>query len=202
MILYYTPGACSLCPHIVLREGGFDFELIRVDLATRQTENGDDFLAINPKGYVPALQLDDGTLLTENQVIIQYLADQKPAAPLAPPAGSMARYELMAWLAFIATELHKSFSPLYRPDLEDATRQAVLGLIGRRLGYVEGQLGDRPFLFGDHFTIADAYLFVVLTWTDYHRLDISPWPHLAAYKARMATRPAIQAALKAEGLIG
>lgn len=201
MKLYYFPGACSLAAHIVLREAGFQFELDKVDLATHRTENGDDFYAVNPKGYVPALLLDDGQVLTEDQVILQYLADQRPASGLAPPPGSMERYRLMEWLAFLATEVHKSFGPLWNPDSPEAARQGAIALLSRRLGYLAGHLNDREWLFGGDFTIADAYLFTLLGWCNYHKIDLSQWPVLAGYSARVSARPAVQQAMKAEGLI-
>lgn len=201
MKLYYFPGACSLAAHIVLREAGFQFELDKVDLATHRTENGGDFYAVNPKGYVPALLLDDGQVLTEDQVILQYLADQRPASGLAPPPGSMERYRLMEWLAFLATEVHKSFGPLWNPDSPEAARQGAIALLSRRLGYLAGHLNDREWLFGGDFTIADAYLFTLLGWCNYHKIDLSQWPVLAGYSARVSARPAVQQAMKAEGLI-
>lgn len=201
MKLYYFPGACSLAAHIVLREAGFQFELDKVDLATHRTENGDDFYAVNPKGYVPALLLDDGQVLTEDQVILQYLADQRPASGLAPPPGSMERYRLMEWLAFLATEVHKSFGPLWNPDSPEAARQGAIALLSRRLGYLAGHLNDREWLFGGDFTIADAYLFTLLGWCNYHKIDLSQWPVLAGHSARVSARPAVQQAMKAEGLI-
>lgn len=201
MKLYYFPGACSLAAHIVLREAGFQFELDKVDLATHRTENGGDFYAVNPKGYVPALLLDDGQVLTEDQVILQYLADQRPASGLAPPPGSMERYRLMEWLAFLATEVHKSFGPLWNPDSPEAARQGAIALLSRRLGYLAGRLNGREWLFGGDFTIADAYLFTLLGWCNYHKIDLSQWPVLAGYSARVSARPAVQQAMKAEGLI-
>jgi len=201
MKLYYFPGACSLAAHIVLREAGFQFELDKVDLATHRTENGDDFYAVNPKGYVPALLLDDGQVLTEDQVILQYLADQRPASGLAPPPGSMERYRLMEWLAFLATEVHKSFGPLWNPDSPEAARQGAIALLSRRLGYLAGHLNDREWLFGGDFTIADAYLFTLLGWCNYHKIDLSQWSVLAGHSARVSARPAVQQAMKAEGLI-
>ena len=201
MKLYYTPGACSLAVHIVLREAGYGFGLVRVDLATHRTEHGDDYRAINPKGYVPALQFMDGQLLTEDQVILLYLADHKPEAKLAPPAGTMERYRLMEWLAFIATELHKGFGPLWNPNAPIETRQAALDNLSRRFDYVEALMGAQPYLTGEHFTLADAYLFTVLNWAHYHHIDLGPWPHLTALHKRVAERPAVAAAMRAEGLV-
>jgi glutathione S-transferase len=202
MNLYYFPGACSLAAHIVLREGGFAFDLEKVDLATGKTESGADFRAINPKGYVPALVLDDGRLLSEAQVILQYLADQKPDSSLAPPAGSMERYRLMEWLAFIATEVHKGFGPLWNPATPEATRQAALAMLSKRFDFLAAELAGKEWLMGNRFTVADAYLCTVLGWTAFHKVDLAPWPVLAAYLARASSRPAAQAAMQAEGLIG
>lgn len=201
MKLYFTPAACSLAVHIVLREAGFKFDLEQVDLATKETASGSDFLKINPKGYVPALQLEDGQVLTEDQVILQYLADQKPKAGLAPGLGSMERYRLMEWLAFISTEVHKGFGPFWNPNTPEVTKQNALTLLSRRFDYLVARLADKLWLMGDNYTIADAYLFTVLRWSDYHKIDLSKWPLLSAYMERVATRPAVQAAMRAEGLI-
>lgn len=201
MKLYYSPGACSLAVHIVLREAGFQFDLEKVDLATGKTDGGAEFRSINAKGYVPALLLDDGQVLTEDQVILQYLADQKPAAGLAPAFGSMERYRLMEWLAFIATEVHKSFSPLWNPNSPDVTRQAAIALLSRRFDYLVASLNGQDWLMGDRYTVADAYLCTVLGWCAYHKLDLSPWPTLSAYIGRVTARPAVQDAMRAEGLI-
>lgn len=201
MKLYYYPGACSLAAHIVLREGGFAFDLEKVDLATGKTETGAEFRAISPKGYVPAMILDDGQLLTEDQVILQYLADRKPDSGLAPPAGSMERYRLMEWLAFIATEVHKGFGPLWNPTTPEATRQAALSLLAKRFDFLATALAGKDWLMGDRFTVADAYLCTVLGWTAFHKVELAPWPGLAAYLERAGARPAVQAAMKAEGLV-
>lgn len=199
--LYYTPGACSLASHIALRETGLEFGLIRVDLATGKTEQGEDFRAINAKGYVPALRLEDGQLLTENQVILQYLADRQPESGLAPAAGALPRYRLMEWLAFIATELHKGFGPLWNPATPEATRQDTLTRLAKRFDFVEAALNQRQSLTDADFSIADAYLFTVLGWAPLHHIDLSPWPALQAFQQRIASRPAVRAALKAEGLV-
>jgi len=199
--LYYTPGACSLASHIALRETGLEFGLIRVDLATGKTEQGEDFRAINAKGYVPALRLEDGRLLTENQVILQYLADRQPESGLAPAAGALPRYRLMEWLAFIATELHKGFGPLWNPATPEATRQDTLTRLAKRFDFVEAALNQRQSLTDADFSIADAYLFTVLGWAPLHHIDLSPWPALQAFQQRIASRPAVRAALKAEGLV-
>lgn len=201
MKLYYFPGACSLAVHIALREAGLPFDLEKVDLATRKTENGGDFLAVNPKGYVPALLLDDGQVLTEDQVILQYLADRKPESGLAPPLGSMERYRLMEWLAFIATEVHKAFGPLWNPGTPEPTRQAAIAQLSRRFDYLAECLSGKEWLYGDRFTVADAYLCTMLGWTEYHKIDLGNWPVLADYAGRAKDRPAVRQAMQAEGLI-
>lgn len=202
MKLYYAPGACSLAPHIVLEEGGFTYESEAIDLrGNRTTSSGKDFSEINPKGYVPTLVLDDGQVLTEGPAINQYLADRVSEKKLAPPNGSMERYRLQEWLAFISTELHKSFSPLFNPAASDDWKKASMETLDRRLTYIAQQLGSKQFLVGDNFTIADAYLFTVLGWGQYVGLDIGKWPALKEYHGRIFMRPAVQATLKAEGLI-
>ncbi|MBS1212451.1 MAG: glutathione S-transferase [Proteobacteria bacterium] len=201
MKLYFTPAACSLAVHIVLREAGFRFDLDKVDLASKKTENGSDFLALNPKGYVPALELDDGQVLTEDQVILQYLADQKPDSGLAPMPGTTERYRLMEWLAFVATEVHKGFSPLWNPGTPEVTKQSALTLLSRRFDFLAARLADKAWLMGDRYSVVDSYLFTVLRWTGYHQIDLSKWPQLTAYMERVAARPAVQEALRAEGLL-
>ncbi len=200
MKLYYSPGACSLSPHIVLREAGADFTLVRVDLKTKKLEDGSDYLAVNPKGYVPALQLDNGELLTEGPAIIQYVADQHPAAGLAPAPGTLERARLQEWLNMISTELHKSFTPLFR-GAGDEWKNAALDNIRRRFDLVAQRLATNPFLMGERFSVADAYLFTVLSWTGFVKIDMSPWPALQAFSQRVGERPAVQAALSAEGLL-
>lgn len=200
MKLYIKPGACSLSPHIVLEEAGLDYDTEVVDLRTRQTAGGADYTKINPKGYVPALVLDGGELMTEGPAIVQYLADLVPARRLAPPNGTMERYRLQAWLNFIATELHKSFIPFFFPGASDDWKNFGRALLERRLAWTNGELAGRQHLMGDDFTVADAYLFTVLGWTRIIRLDLDPWPDLTAYQQRVAARPAVQAVLKAEGL--
>ncbi|WP_300434611.1 glutathione transferase GstA [Zoogloea sp.] len=202
MKLYYSPGACSLSPHIVLREAGFDITLEKVNLRTKEMESGGDFLAINPKGYVPALELDGGEILTEGPAIIQYVADLVPEKKLVPPAGTLARARVQEWLNFIGTELHKSFSPLFNPATSDDAKAAARALIDRRLAFAASVLDAQPYLTGDSFTVADAYLFTVLSWTGYVKVDITPWPSLGAYFERVKARPAVQAAMAAEGLTG
>ena len=200
MKLFLKPGACSLSPHIVLEELGLPYQTETVDLKTKQTASGQDFLAINPKGYVPALQLDDGSLLTEGPAIVQYLADLAPEKQLAPANGSIARYQLQSWLTFIGTEVHKSFSPFFNPKAPQEWKDIARANLERRLAYVAQQLEGRDYLLGSEFTVADAYLFTVLNWSKFIKLDLGAWPLLLAYQARVAARPAVQAALKAEGL--
>lgn len=200
MKLFYSPGACSLSPHILLREAGLSFTPVRVDLKTHKTEDGADFYAISAKGYVPALQLDDGSMLTEGVAIDLWIADQAPAAGLAPREG-MDRYRMIELLTFIATELHKNMGGLFVPGLPDATREMITQRLTARLGLIEQQLTGRTWLTGEQFTVADAYLFTVAGWAKWVKFDLSPWPQLGAYLARVAARPAVQAALKAEGLI-
>lgn len=202
MKLYYTPGACSMAPHIALREAGLSFDLEKVDLMGKKTETGADFTAINPKGYVPALQLDNGQVLTEVGVLLQYIADQKPASGLAPAAGTLERYRLMETLNFIATELHKSFGPLFNPASTDEAKKAAIDMIGKRFGYLDQQLAGKQYLLGDTFTVADCYFGTVLSWCQYAKLDLSPWPAIGAYAGRVMSRPAVLETLKAEGLMG
>jgi glutathione S-transferase len=201
MKLFYSPGACSVSPHIVLRESGLKFDIERVNLAEKKTEKGADYKAINPKGYVPALLLDNGELLTEAAVVVQYIADQAPDKKLAPPLGSIERYHLSEWLNFIATELHKSFGPFFKPDTPEATKQSFRERLMLRLGYVEKQLEGKEYLAGNQFTIADAYLFTVLRWTDRINFDLSSFPAIQEYRKRVAARPAVNETLKVEGLI-
>ena len=201
MKLFLKPGACSLASHIVLEELGRPYETEAVDLAKKVTASGADFWAINPKGYVPALLLDDGDLLTEGPAILQYLADQAPELNLAPANGSKARYQLQSWLTFIGTEVHKNFSPFFNPAATPEMKELARANLQRRLGYVNDQLADRDFLMGDTFSVADAYLFTVVGWAKFVQLDLSAWPHLIAFQGRVAARPATQRALKAEGLI-
>jgi glutathione S-transferase len=200
MKLYYSPGACSLAPHIVLNEGGIPFDKEKVDLATKKTESGADFTKINPNGYVPALVLDDGQVMTEGPAIIQHLADRVQEKELAPPAHTIERYRLQEWLNFIATELHKSFVPLFDAAAPDEWKQRMKGLLARRFDHVSKKLDGKQYLMGDAFTLADAYLFTVLGWARWVALDLAPWPVLTAYLERVAARPAVQAALQAEGL--
>ena len=201
MKLYFSPGACSLSPHIALREAGLDFETERVDMATKKTRGGDDFYTINPRGYVPALRLDSGEVLTEGPAIVQYIADLAPEKQLAPAAGTFERVRLQETLNFISTELHKGFSPLFNKDCPEDWKQVVRANLGRRFAALDAQLADQPFLLGQGFTIADGYLFTVLGWTRFVNFDLTPYPNLVAYQQRVAARPAVHAALEAEGLI-
>lgn len=198
MKLYFVPGACSMASNIALREAGIPFELSKVDKRTKRAD-GVDFTTINPKGYVPALKLDDGYVLTENVVVLQYVADLNPAAKLAPPAGTLERYRFLEWLSFINSELHKSFSPLFSSEASDDTKAYARNMLKKRLTYLEGALGDKPFLMGDQFTVADAYLFTVLGWGALVHVDIGPT--LKSYVDRIKARPHVVEAMTAEGLI-
>ncbi|AUX93371.1 MULTISPECIES: glutathione transferase GstA [Mixta] len=200
MKLFSKAGACSLSPHIVLRECDLDFTQVNVDLAKKVTERGEDYLQINPKGQVPALELDDGTLLTEGTAIVQYLADLKPDRQLLAPAGSLTRYHTLEWLSYISTELHKGFSPLFRPDTPEEFKVKQREQLLTKFRYVDNALRDKQWLLGARFTVADAYLFVVTRWAKAVKLDLSALEALAAWQARVAERPAVIAALKAEGL--
>jgi len=198
--LFLKPGACSLSPHIVLEESGLPYETEAVNLQTKVTASGADYWAINPKGYVPALRLDNGELLSEGPAIVQYLADQVPDKKLAPAKGNLERYRLQGWLTFIGTELHKSFSPFFNPAASEDWKAAALANLERRLTYTDEQLAGKAYLMGADFSVADAYLFTVLNWSAFIKLDLGRWPNIAAFQARVAARPAVQAALKAEGL--
>jgi glutathione S-transferase len=198
MKLFLSPGACSLSPHIALYEAGLSFTTERVDMKTKKTASGADFKVMNPKGYIPALQLDDGTLLTEGAAIVQYIADQKPAAGLIPAAGTLDRYKIQEWLNYIATELHKSYSPLFSPIAPAEWKDAVKTMLAAKFDYVSGVLSNQPYLMGANFTVADGYLFTVLSWSPHVGVDLSRWPALEAFQARVAARPAVQAALAAE----
>ena len=200
MKLYYTPGACSLSPHIVLREAGLTFDLEQVDLASKRTKSGADYKAVNPKGAVPALQLDDGQILTEGPAIVQYLADRKPEAKLAPAAGTMERYRLQEWLNLITSELHKAIGAFFNPNLPDAWKTVLKDKLAVHFSLLSKTLEKQPYLMGQRFTIADAYLFNILSWTKQVGIDLGPYPVLTAFMSRVAARPAVQAALKAEGL--
>ncbi len=199
MKLYFSPGACSLSPHIALREAGLTFDLEKTDLKAKKTASGTDFLTVNPKGYVPALQLDNGKVLTEGPAIVQYIADQKPESGLAPQAGSFERYELQEWLNFITSEVHKPVGSLFNPAMTADYKPVVLALIDKRLTWIDGQLQGKQYLMGDTFTVADAYLFTVLRWTGFFNIDLGKYPAIKSYFARVAERPAVKEALAAEG---
>jgi glutathione S-transferase len=201
MKLYYFTGACSQASNIALREAGLKFELVKVDVPTKKAADGLDFNTVNAKGYVPALTLDSGETLTENICVLQYIADRNPAAKLAPAYGTMERYRLIEWLGFISSEIHKNFSPLFRPDAAEAVRQFALGNLGKRLDYLQQALTGRDYLSGGHFSIADCYLAVVLSWSGHVKLDLGKWPELKRYVHTFHQRPKVVEALKAEGLI-
>ena len=200
MELFYSPGACSLAPHIVSREAGLPVELVKVDLAKKKTATGDDYLAINGRGYVPAIRFDDGEVMTEVAALVQVLADKNPAAGLAPALGTRERYKLMEWLTFISSELHKSYSPLFHMKSADEVA-ALKEKIAKRLTWLEEKLSGRAYLTGDHFTVADAYAFVILNWSGMLKIDLSPYPNINAFLARVAARPKVQEAMRAEGLL-
>jgi glutathione S-transferase len=201
MKLYYSPGACSLSPHIALREAGLPVELVKVDLRAKKTEKGDDYAAINPKGSVPAVQMDDGSVLTEGAAIVQHIADQAPGKKLAPANGTKDRLRLQEWLNYIASEVHKGIGQLFNPAMpEDYKTTVKNNLAARQLPYLEKALAGRDYIMGD-FSVADAYLFTVLNWTKLHKIDLSAFPNITAYMTRMAARPAVQEAMKAEGLL-
>ncbi|CRY71340.1 glutathione transferase GstA [Yersinia pseudotuberculosis] len=200
MKLFYKPGACSLSPHIVLREAGLDFSIERVDLVTKKTETGADYLSINPKGQIPALVLDDGSLLTEGVAIVQYLADKVPDRHLIAPSGTLSRYHAIEWLNFIATELHKGFSPLFNPNTPDEYKTIVRERLDKQFSYVDSVLAEHDYLLGKKFSVADAYLFTVSRWANALNLQIKERSHLDQYMARVAERPAVKAALAAEDI--
>jgi glutathione S-transferase len=199
MKLYFAPGACSLSPHIALREAGLDFTLVRVDLATgRIAADGSAYSRINPKGYVPALELDDGRALTEGPAIVQYIADRKPESGLAPENGTFERYRLQEWLGFINSEIHKGFGPLFNPAASDETKAAAREKVAKRLAFAAAQLEKSEFLLGGQFSVADGYLFTILSWTRRLGIDLARWPSLVAFQERVGRRPSVQAALAAE----
>jgi len=201
MLLYYNKGGCSLSPHIALHEAGLPHAVSHVDLHTGRTADGADYWAINPKRSVPALRLDDGAVLTEGAAIVQYIADQAPASGLAPPAGTMERYRVQEWLNYVGTELHRGFTPLFSASIAPDWKAMTLAALAKKFDFVSDRLAGRPYLMGEGFTVADAYLFVILRWRDYVVVDLSPWPVLTDYMARVAARPAVRAAMKMEGLI-
>lgn len=199
MKLYFSPGACSLSPHIALAEGDFTYETEQVDLRAKTTKSGADFLAVNPKGQVPALMLDDGSLLTEGPAIVQYIADLAPGSELAPPNGTRERYRLQEWLTFIGTELHKNIGPLFRPTTPDEYKKIVRETLAAKFAYVDAHLAKHQFLLGDHFTVAGGYLFVMTLWAAKHNIDLPP--NLTTYKARVMARPKVKQAMREEGLV-
>lgn len=201
MKLYYLPGACSLSPHIVANEAGIALTLDKVDRATKITASGENYLELNPKGYVPALRLDDGEVLTEGPVIVQYLGDLKPESGLVPPHGTLARYRLQEILTYINSELHKTYSPLFNPATPDETRTERAAYLKRRYAYLEQILAAQPYLLGEHFTVADAYLFTVTQWASRVGFDLGEFPALAQYQRRIAERPSVQDAMRIEGLL-
>ena len=201
MRLYTMPGACSLAANIALREAGIPFDLVKVSHHTHKTADGVDLNEINSKGYVPALVLDNGELLTENAALLPYIADLEPSARLAPPNGTLERYRLVEWLAFINSELHKSFSPLFAPNAPEDMKKYARGNLAKRLAWVSERLGSNSYLLGERFTVADSYLFVVLSWSGHVAVDLSPWPNLKAFQERIAARPHVIEALTSEGLI-
>ncbi len=198
MKLYFSPGACSLSPHIVLNEAGLPYELVRVDLKSKMTEGGDDFRRVSPKGYVPVLRLDNGEILTEGTAIVQYLADLRPETRLAPPAGTLERYRLQEWLNFIATEIHKPFSPFFNPQTPETQRESQKQRLGERFGLVVASLDGHDYLMPQGFTVADAYLYTVLAWAPGVGLSLDPWPALRSYMERVQKRPGVAAALAKE----
>jgi glutathione S-transferase len=202
MKLYYSPGACSLSPHIVLREAGHTFELQRVDLQAKKLKPGEgDFFAVNPKGQVPVLELDDGDRLTEGPAIVQYLADQKPASGLAPANGTMPRYHLQEWLNFVTSDLHKVFAPLFRATTPEEFVKITKDNLANKFAFLDRHLATRQYLMGDGFTVADAYCFTITNWTRFKDIDLGRWPNLKSYMDRVGARPKVQEAMKAEGLI-
>jgi glutathione S-transferase len=201
MKLYYSPAACSLSPHIVAKEAGIELALMKVDTGTKKMADGGDFYKVNPKGYVPALQLDNGEVLTEGPAIVQYIADQKPQAGLIPKCGEMDRYRVQEMLGYINSEIHKAYGPLFNPKTLPEVRQERIDYLKKRYLLVEQQLQGRDYLFGPQFTVADAYLFVVTNWAGHVKVDLSEFTNLQAFQKRVSARPAVQAAMKAEGLI-
>jgi glutathione S-transferase len=201
MKLYYSPGACSLSPHIALLEAGLPYDLVKVDLKVKKLENGDDYLKVNPKGQVPALSLDSGELVTEGPVIVQMIADKAAAKNLAPARDSAERYQLQEWLNFITTELHKNFSPMFSPLLADEAKAFFKDRVMAKFKYLETALAGKDYVMGKQFTVADGYLFTMLSWAERLKFDLSGMPNLIAYKARVGARPKVQEALTKEGLI-
>jgi glutathione S-transferase len=201
MKLYFSPGACSLSPHIALCEAGLDFELEQVDLRAKQTKSGADFRKVNPKGMVPVLQLDSGDTLTEGPAIVQYIGDQKPASGIVPACGTIERYHLMEWLNFVTSELHKNFTPLFKPTTPDEYKTQARATLAERYAFLNEKLAGKSYLMGEHFTVADGYAFTITNWTRLQKIDLAPWPHVVAFMERVRARPKVQEALKAEGLL-
>jgi glutathione S-transferase len=201
MKLYFAPGACSLSPHIVLREAGYNFDLEQVNNQEKKTKSGMDYWGINGKGQVPVLELDNGERITEGPVIVQYLADQKPAAGLAPANGTMERVRVQEWLNFTTSEIHKTFGPIFRATTPESFKDLSKENLGKRFDWLDKQLADKPYLTGDKFTIADAYLFTVLRWSTRVNIDLGKWPNVKAYVDHVAARPKVHEAMKAEGLV-
>jgi glutathione S-transferase len=201
MKLYFSPGACSLSPHIALREAGLAFDLVKVDTKTHRLDGGGDFYSVNPKGYVPVLELDGGERLTEGPAIVQYIADRKPESGLAPKAGTLERVRLQEWLNFLTSEIHKGFSPLFSADTPEDYKPVVRKRLAGRFDWLSKELDGRDFLMGDRFTVADGYLFTLLGWLPFVGMNLQEWPVLKAYRERIAGRPAVKEALKAEGLV-
>jgi glutathione S-transferase len=199
--LYYAPGACSLAPHIALLEANVPHSLHKVDLNRKTVESGEDYNDVNGKGYVPALELDDGQILTEGPAIVQYIAEQRPEAGIAPAAGTMERYRLQEWLNFITSELHKSMGSMFNPSQTPEWKKAVTATLTKRLDWLSAQLGDRQYLMGDKFSVADAYLFTILSWAPHLNFDLSKWPVTQDYVARVGRRPKVVEALRSEGLL-
>ncbi|MET0858190.1 MAG: glutathione transferase GstA [Telluria sp.] len=202
MKLYFSPGACSLSPHIALLEAGLPFTTEKVNIRKRLTESGADFMAINPKGYVPALELDNGTILTEGVAITQYIADQAPDKQLTPARGTAEHYQLLEWLNFIGTEIHKSYSPLFNPASGDDAKAGARAALAKRFAFVAQRLEGRDYLIGERFSVADAYLFTVLNWAAVVHVDLAPYPVLQSFEAPIAARPAVQQAMRDEGVLG
>ncbi|HEX5477972.1 MAG TPA: glutathione transferase GstA [Burkholderiales bacterium] len=201
MKLYYSPGACSLSPHIVSREAGIPVELKKVNLKEKLVDGGADYRQVNGKGYVPALELDGGQVLTEGPAIVQYLADQKPDSGLAPRAGTPERYQLQSWLNFVTAEIHKQFSPLFKPNTPEEYKKILRENLAGRFEWLNQQLAGKDYLMGKTFTVADAYLFVVLNWSGKVQIDLAKWPNVSGFVARVAARPKVKEAMKVEGLI-
>ena len=201
MKLYYAPGVCSLSPHIALEEAGLKHSLAKTDIRAKTTEGGGDYKSVNPLGYVPALELEDGTLLTEGPAIVQYIADKAPEKKLAPANGTPDRYRLQSWLNFVSSELHKGFSPLFNPALSDDVKQVFKDRLATRLAHLDQHFAKNAYLMGETFTVADGYCFTVLRWTVPMKIDLAPYPNIQAYMKRVEARPGVQAAMKAEGLI-